>query len=95
MDAATGAVAWSVNVREKFNGKGFGFGYAASPLVEDDRLIVPAGRAVGKSGRLAYRRRSHALDRRLRSGQLLFGHGDHVRGQSLCGRLPGKRFGHS
>lgn len=43
VDAATGASVWSFNVVEKFTGKGCEFGYAATPLIEDDRLIVPVG----------------------------------------------------
>src|SRR5262245_33802171 len=43
LDAATGAPVWSLNVIEKFQGKGTGFGYAATPLVEDDRVILPVG----------------------------------------------------
>lgn len=43
MDAKTGAAVWSLNVREKFQGKGFGFGYAPTPLVEDERVILPVG----------------------------------------------------
>jgi hypothetical protein len=35
---------WSLNVLEKFHGDGFDFGYAATPLVEDDRVILPVGR---------------------------------------------------
>ncbi len=34
---------WSLNVRDKFQGKGCEFGYAATPLVEDDRVILPVG----------------------------------------------------
>ena len=43
MDARTGAVLWSLNVRTQFHGKGYDFGYAATPLVQDDRVILPAG----------------------------------------------------
>src|SRR5205085_9550401 len=43
LDAKTGNAIWSVNVREKFQGKGFGFGYAITPTVEDDRVILPVG----------------------------------------------------
>lgn len=43
LDAKTGTSLWSVNVREKFGGKGCEFGYAATPLVEDDKMIVPVG----------------------------------------------------
>jgi PQQ-like domain len=43
LDAKTGAALWSLNVREKFNGKGYGFGYAATPVVEDDCVVLPVG----------------------------------------------------
>ncbi len=43
VDADKGAPIWSLNVKEKFAGKGFGFGYAATPLVLDDKVIVPVG----------------------------------------------------
>ena len=42
-DAVTGASRWSLNVRDKFAGRGCEFGYAATPLVEQDRVIVPVG----------------------------------------------------
>ena len=42
-DADTGAPSWSLNVRDRFGGKGFEFGYAATPLVEDGRVILPVG----------------------------------------------------
>jgi hypothetical protein len=35
MDAQTGVMLWSLNVREKFEGKGYGFGF--------DRVFFPAG----------------------------------------------------
>jgi outer membrane protein assembly factor BamB len=43
MDARTGANLWSLNVRDKFDGKGYGFGCAATLLVEDERVILPVG----------------------------------------------------
>ncbi len=43
VDANSGAPIWSLNVRAKFAGKGFGFGYAATPLLEDDKVILPVG----------------------------------------------------
>ena len=43
VDAQTGAPVWSLNVLEKFKGKGVEFGYAATPLVEEDKVIVPVG----------------------------------------------------
>src|SRR5437868_5218746 len=41
--ARTGASLWSVNVRDRFGGKGWEFGYAATPLVEGDRVVLPVG----------------------------------------------------
>jgi outer membrane protein assembly factor BamB len=43
LDAGDGRALWSVDVRKKFNGRGTEFGYAATPLVEDGRVIVPVG----------------------------------------------------
>ena len=43
MDAQSGKPLWSLNVRERFQGKGCEFGYAATPLVEGDLMIVPVG----------------------------------------------------
>jgi outer membrane protein assembly factor BamB len=42
-DAATGALRWSRQVLKDFQGAGSDFGYAATPLVEDDRVILPVG----------------------------------------------------
>jgi hypothetical protein len=44
-DAATGRLRWSLNVRDTFQGKGCNFGYAATPLIENDRVILPVGGA--------------------------------------------------
>ncbi len=44
-DGETGAPLWSVVVRDRFGGKGFDFGYAATPLVEDGRVILPVSGA--------------------------------------------------
>jgi outer membrane protein assembly factor BamB len=43
VDGETGAPRWRVDVRDRFAGKGFDFGYAATPLVEDGRVILPVG----------------------------------------------------
>lgn len=43
VDARTGASIWSRNLREEFQGRGCEFGYAATPFVEDDRVVVPVG----------------------------------------------------
>jgi outer membrane protein assembly factor BamB len=45
VDAATGQPLWSFNVRERFKCPDHDFGFAASPLVEDDKVIVPVGGA--------------------------------------------------
>ena len=41
--ADDGRAVWTVNVRKKFQGRGTGFGYACSPLVEDGKVILPVG----------------------------------------------------
>jgi len=41
--AEDGQALWSVNVVEKFGGRGHDFGYACSPLVEDGMVILPVG----------------------------------------------------
>jgi outer membrane protein assembly factor BamB len=46
IDGRTGQALWSVNVKERFQGKGWDFGYGATPLVEDDRVILPVGGRV-------------------------------------------------
>lgn len=43
VDARNGRLLWSVNVLEKFEGSGVDFGYSCSPLVEDDKVILPVG----------------------------------------------------
>jgi len=43
LDARAGHLLWSVDVRKKFHGKGTEFGYAATPLLEGGRVIVPVG----------------------------------------------------
>jgi hypothetical protein len=45
LDAKTGVEVWSLNLRDKFGGKGYGFGFAATPLVVGDMVIFPAGGA--------------------------------------------------
>jgi outer membrane protein assembly factor BamB len=42
-DARDGSSFWSLDIHERFHGRGFEFGYAATPLVEDGQVIVPAG----------------------------------------------------
>jgi outer membrane protein assembly factor BamB len=43
LDAATGKVAWSVNVLQKFGGRNIRWGLSESPLVLSDRILVNAG----------------------------------------------------
>jgi outer membrane protein assembly factor BamB len=43
LDAATGKVAWSVNVLQKFGGSNIRWGLSESPLVLSDRILVNAG----------------------------------------------------
>ena len=43
LDAVDGRPLWSVNVNEQFDGRGTGFGYACSPVVEDGKVIMPVG----------------------------------------------------
>jgi outer membrane protein assembly factor BamB len=43
LDATDGHPLWSVNVVERFEGRGAGFGYACSPVVEDGMVILPVG----------------------------------------------------
>jgi outer membrane protein assembly factor BamB len=43
LDARNGENLWTVNLTEKYKGEGVGFGYACSPLVDDDCVILPAG----------------------------------------------------
>jgi outer membrane protein assembly factor BamB len=43
LEADTGRARWSVELRQRFGGKGTGFGYAATPLVEDGRVLLPVG----------------------------------------------------
>lgn len=41
--AADGQQVWSVNINEKFDGRGTEFGYSCSPLIEDGMMIMPVG----------------------------------------------------
>jgi hypothetical protein len=41
--ASDGRPLWSLNVIEKFAGRGHDFGYACSPVVEDGKLLLPVG----------------------------------------------------
>jgi outer membrane protein assembly factor BamB len=43
LTARDGRLLWSVNLIDEFDGRGFHFGYACSPLVEEGLVILPAG----------------------------------------------------
>jgi outer membrane protein assembly factor BamB len=43
IDAATGKIAWSLNVLQKFGGENISWGISESPLVLGDRVLVNAG----------------------------------------------------
>jgi outer membrane protein assembly factor BamB len=43
LDDSDGNLVWSMNVIEKFQGKGSDFGYACSPTVVDGKVILPVG----------------------------------------------------
>lgn len=44
--AHDGRLLWSVNVNQKFGGRGTGFGYSCTPLVDDGKVILPVGGPV-------------------------------------------------
>lgn len=60
-----GSLLWSIDVIKKFDGKGTGFGYSGTPVVEDGRVFVPVG---GKGASLV------ALD--ARDGSTIWQSGD-------------------
>ena len=43
LHAADGQLLWSVNVNQRFGGRGTDFGYSCSPLVEKGKVILPVG----------------------------------------------------
>ena len=43
LNAQDGKPIWSVNVKEKYDGKGTGFGYASCPLIDSGMVILPVG----------------------------------------------------
>ncbi|MDA1137490.1 MAG: PQQ-like beta-propeller repeat protein [Planctomycetota bacterium] len=45
LDRKTGKELWSLNVTERFQGKGTEFGYSCTPLVEDGKVFLPVGGA--------------------------------------------------
>lgn len=43
LEAQSGKPVWSCNPKKQFHGRGTDFGYACSPVVVDDRVIIPVG----------------------------------------------------
>ena len=43
LDPKSGEPIWALNLKEKFNGKGTGFGYASTPVIVDDLVVLPVG----------------------------------------------------
>lgn len=91
VDAGSGKAIWSVNVRQRFQGPSHDFGFAATPLVEDDKVIVPIGGPSSKPCRPSCRRRKHGLDGRGRLRQLLSCSTRHFSRPALCGGLFAER----
>jgi outer membrane protein assembly factor BamB len=46
VEAADGRAVWSVNVIQRFDGRGASFGYACSPVVEEGLVVLPVGGAA-------------------------------------------------
>ena len=44
-NAETGDLVWSLDLKDRFAPRGCDFGYAATPLVEDGRVLLPVGGA--------------------------------------------------
>ena len=65
LDALSGDQQWAVNVKEEYDGKGTDFGYASSPSIVGELVLLPVG-GVGAS--------MVALD--ARTGQLVWKAGD-------------------
>lgn len=60
VDAVSGKGRWSVDLKTTFQGKGTEFGYSASPLVFEDRVILPVGGA--EAGVVAFRLADGSVD---------------------------------
>ena len=73
--AGDGRKLWSVNVNEKFSGRGTDFGYSCSPLLEKGLVILPVG---GEGASIV------ALD--ARDGSTLWASGDEP--ASYCSAIP-------
>ena len=75
LTADTGKLLWSVNLKERFGLRGVDFGYAASPVVAEGKLLLPAG---GSNASLV------ALD--VRDGSTVWATGNDS--ASYCSALP-------
>ena len=75
LDADDGHEIWSLNASQEFDGRGTDFGYSASPLVEDGKVILPVG---GQSASVV------ALD--ARDGSTVWASGDEP--ASYCSAIP-------
>ena len=73
--ASDGKPLWSLNVKEKFAGRGTDFGYSSSPLVEQGKVILPVG---GQRASVV------ALD--ARDGSTVWASGDEP--SSYCSAIP-------
>ncbi len=83
LDAASGRALWSLNINEKFGGRGTDFGYSCSPTIEGGKVILPVG---GKEASVV------ALD--VDDGSTVWTSGD--RPASYCSAIPievgGRRY---
>ena len=75
LNAIDGSLIWEVNINERFDGRGTGFGYSCSPLVEDGKVILPVG---GEGASVV------ALD--IEDGSTVWASGDEP--ASYCSALP-------
>ena len=84
LDATSGRAIWSKSLRKEFNGKPNKFGYAGSPLVVDDMVIVESGADEGS-----------LLALNKKSGRFIWKSGDYNAGYSspVAFQLNGKQVG--
>ncbi len=75
LHSADGRRIWQINVNERFEGRGTGFGYSCSPLVEGGKVVLPVG---GKAASVV------ALD--AEDGSTVWASGDEP--ASYCSALP-------
>jgi outer membrane protein assembly factor BamB len=73
VDAEDGATVWLFDAKPRYQGQGTDFGYACSPLVEDDRVYLPIG---GKDAAVI------ALD--AADGSLVWASGSDAAGYASC-----------